>query len=215
MIHEYDMVENLQIVSSVITAISTIFIAIQLFQNANAEKKHHEEMRRIKTVEVMENWSTSLKKETSFAEKIVEGFTEEQCRCLYLKEEFELDCKKGRDICQICKETVHDDLKAQCNKCIDGNKFKLAGAQLSEFRWYVVGYLNMLESVMTAWNLNIVDRKEIEDQFQYLYNPEKGWNALKAFRVAAGGSNAYPNIERFIQEMEERRKKISIPREIL
>lgn len=85
------MVENLQIVSSVITVISTIFIAIQLFQNANAEKKHHDEMRRIKTVEVMKNWSTFLKKETSFAEKIVEGFTQEQCRHLYFKEEFELD----------------------------------------------------------------------------------------------------------------------------
>lgn len=201
------MIENLETVCSVITALSTIFIAIQLFQTARAEKKHHEEMRRIKTVEVMENWSTSLKKETSFAEKIVEEFNEEQCRCLYFKEEFELDCKKGRDICQICKETAGDHLQKPCNKCITGNKFKLAGAQLSEFRWYVVGYLNMLESVMTAWNLNIVDREEIEDQFQYLYNPERGWNALEAFRKAAGGSKAYPNIENFIQEMKNRRSK--------
>lgn len=85
------MIEILEIICSVITALSTICIAIQLFQTACAEKKHHEEMRRIKTVEVMENWSTSLMKETSFAEKIVEGFTDEQCRALYFKEEFELD----------------------------------------------------------------------------------------------------------------------------
>lgn len=91
----YDMIENIEMVCSVITALSTIFIGIQLFQTARAEKKHHEEMRRIKTVEIMENWSKSLKKETSFAEKIVEGFTEEQCRWLYFKEEFELDCKKA------------------------------------------------------------------------------------------------------------------------
>lgn len=208
MIQKYNMSETLEIVCSVITALSTIFIAIQLFQNARAEKKHHEEMRRIKTVEVMENWSTSLKKETSFAEKIVEGFTEEQCRSLYFKGEIILDCKKGQDICQICKEGVGDNAQAQCKKCIiDKDKFRLAGAQLSEFRWYVVGYLNMLESVMTAWNLNIVDREEIEDQFQYLYNPERGWNALEPFRVAAGGSKAYPNIEKFIQEMKNRRSE--------
>ena len=60
-----------------------------------------------------------------------------------------------------------------------------------------------------AWNLNIVDREEIEDQFQYLYNPEKGWNALKPFRDAAGGMNAYPNIEKFMQTLENKRIKTS------
>ena len=207
MMQLYNMLERLDIVCSVITALSTVFIAAQLFQTACAEKKHHEEMRRIKTVEIMENWTKFLKKETSFAERIVEGFTDEQCRCLYFKEEFELDCKKGQDICQICKENAFDVSHEQCDKCITGDKFKLAGAELSEFRWYVVGYLNMLESVMTAWHLNIVDREEIEYQFQYLYNPERGWNALKPFRDAAGGRNAYPNIEKFIQEMEHRRSK--------
>ncbi len=200
------MIENIEMICSVITALSTIFIGIQLFQTARAEKKHHEEMRRIKTVEIMENWSKSLKKETSFAERIVEGFTEEQCRCLYFKEEFELDCKKGRDICQICTEKASDVPQTECNRCIRGDKFKLAGAQLSEFRWYVLGYLNMLEIVMAAWNMNSVEREEIEVQFQYLYNPEKGWNALKPFREAAGGRSAYPNIEKFIQEMQKRRE---------
>ncbi|MCM1121355.1 MAG: hypothetical protein NC416_02105 [Eubacterium sp.] len=198
-------------ICSIISAISTIFIAIQLFQSARCEKKHHEEMRRIKTVEIMENWSKSLKRETSFAEKIVEGFSEEQCRALFFKEEFELDKKKSEDICQLCHENSCHSSQAQekCERCITNNTFKLSGAQLSEFRWYVVGYLNMLESVMTAWNLNIVDREEIEDQFQYLYNPEKGWNALKPFRDAAGGMNAYPNIEKFMQTLEKKRNKTS------
>ena len=67
----------------------------------------------------------------------------------------------------------------------------------------------MLESVMTAWKLNIVDRDEIENQFQYLYNPERGWNALKPFREAAGGAEAYPNIEEFMNKLSENRKKVS------
>lgn len=194
-------------ICSIISAISTIFIAIQLFQSARSEKKHHEEMRRIKTVEIMENWSKSLKRETSFAEKIVEGFTPEQCRSLFFKEEFELDKKKSKDICQLCRESSCNSPLEECDHCIVGDTFKLSGAQLSEFRWYVVGYLNMLESVMTAWHLNIVDREEIEDQFQYLYNPEKGWNALKPFREAAGGMEAYPNIEKFMQTLENKRNK--------
>lgn len=165
-------------------------------------------MRRIKTVEIMENWSKSLKKETSFAEKIVEGFTPDQCRSLFFKEEFELDEKKSKDICQLCRENNCNSSQEECDHCNVDRAFKLSGAQLSEFRWYVVGYLNMLESVMTAWHLNIVDQEEIENQFQYLYNPEKGWNALKSFREAAGGMNAYPNIEQFMQTLEKKRNKI-------
>lgn len=201
------MINIIVTVCSIISALSTIFIAIQLFLAAHTEKKHHEEIRRIKTVEIMENWSKSLEKETSFAEKIVKGFTDDQCRSLFFKEPLDLDSKKGRDICQICNVKVCDVTQEECNKCISGEKFKLEGVQLSEFRWYVVGYLNMLESVMTAWNLNIVDREEIENQFQYLYNPEKGWNALKPFRDAAGGMDAYPNIEKFMKRLEQKRNR--------
>ena len=96
----------------------------------------------------MENWSKSLQRETSFAEKIVEGFTPEQCRALYFKEPFELEVNRGKDICQICTEGECSRVGKKCENCIQGDKFRLEGAQLSEFRWYVIGYLNMLESVM-------------------------------------------------------------------
>lgn len=201
------MINTVATVCSIISALSTIFIAIQLFLTARAEKKHHEEMRRFKTVEIIENWSKSIEKETSFAEKIVESFTADQCRSLFFKEAFDLDNRKGRDICQICNVKMCDPTQGECNKCISGEKFRLEGAQLSEFRWYVVGYLNILESVMTAWNLNIVDREEVENQFQFLYNPEKGWNALKPFRDAAGGMDAYPNIEKFMKRLEQKRNR--------
>jgi hypothetical protein len=178
---------------------------LQLLLEKKVEKKQHEEMRRIKTVEVMEHWSNSLKRETSFAEKIVEGFTDAQCRDLYFKKPIELDIEKGRDLCQICTECK--DAKDKCEQCISGNKFKLTGAPLAEFRWYVIGYLNMLESVMTAWKLKIVDTDEIENQFQYLYNPEQGWNALEPFRKAAGGEDAYPNIDEFMKSLEEKKRR--------
>ena len=199
----------IQIICSIVTALSTVLILVQLFLTEKANQKHHEEMRRIKTVEIMENWSKSLQRETSFAEKIVEGFTPEQCRALYFKEPFELEVNRGKDICQICTEGECSRVGKKCENCIQGDKFRLEGAQLSEFRWYVIGYLNMLESVMTAWKLNIVDSEEIENQFQYLYNPERGWNALKPFREAAGGEDAYPNIEEFMTRLCEKRKKVN------
>lgn len=188
-----------QIICSTITALSTIFIALQFYQMKKAEEKSHEEMRRIQTIEVMQNWSCSLKKETSFAEKIVEGFNDEQCRALYFGEVIKIDVEKGEKICQICPEKCEG-----CRKCIDEKIFKLEGVQLSEFRWYVITYLNMLENVMTAWDLKIVDTYEIEQQFQYLYNSEKGWDALESFRKAAGGKKSYPNIEKFVSLLKEK-----------
>lgn len=192
----------LQMICSGITALSTIFIALQFYETKKAEQKNHEELRRVKTIEVMQNWSKTLKKETSFAEKIVEGFSEEQCRALYFGESIKIDIEKGEKICQICPERTEN-----CKKCKTDRKLKLEGVQLSEFRWYVINYLNMLENVMTAWNLKIVDTDEIEQQFQYLYNPEKGWNALEAFRKAAGGKKSYPNIDKFILQLKEKREK--------
>lgn len=195
--------EVIQFICSIVTAFATVLIVFQLIQAKKAEEKQHEEMRRIKTIEVMQAWSSSLKKETSFAEKIVESFTDAQCRALCLCEEIELDAKMGKMICQICPEGCsHAD--GGCCKCMNEGKFKVDGVQLSEFRWYVITYLNMLETVMAAWNLKIVDTEEIEHQFQYLYNPQKGWDALEGFRKAAGGAKAYPNIDKFIEMLKKK-----------
>lgn len=189
--------ESIQLVCSIITAVSTIFIAVQIYQNYKENKDGHEEVRRIKTVEIMQDWTTSIKKEASYAEMIVEGFTPEQCRHLYLKEQFSIDVDKAKMICQICPNSSD-----KCQNCKEGDKHILKGTQLNELRWYVVTYLNMLEIVMTAWDLGIVDCETVKNQFQYLYNPEKGWDALEDFRIAAGGNKAYPNIGKFVQMLK-------------
>lgn len=205
----------LETICGIITAVATIFIALQLFSMLRTEKKNREETRRIKTIEIMQHWSESLKKETSYAEKIVEGFSEDQCRSLYLREPFEVDRKRARMICQICPEFREECTKFQggctrfqedCTQCQPDGKYVVDGMLLSELRWYVIMYLNMLETVMTAWNLKIVDEEEILHQFQYLYNSQMGWDALESFRKAAGGEDAYPNIERFIDKLKEKGK---------
>lgn len=197
--------EYIQIICSIISAISTIIIALQFVQAERSEKKHHEEMRRSKTIDIMQDWNNSLRKETSYAEKIVHELDEKQCRELYFSNRVQLELKTGKKFCQICSQRCEG-----CKKCmeIQDGFFVLESVRLSEFRWYVISYLNMLETVMTAWNLGIVDREEIERQFRYLYNPQKGQDALKHFRKAAGGEGVFPNIAKFINMLEEKHSSI-------
>lgn len=74
---------------------------------------------------------------------------------------------------------------------------------LNEIRWLIINYLNNLETVFSAWDLNIVDTGVIEKQFSYILNDEKGWDALSQFRKVAGGVQSYPNTEKFISKMKE------------
>lgn len=75
---------------------------------------------------------------------------------------------------------------------------KVDGKILTELRWHVIAYLNTLETVLTAWDLGIVDRKTVEEQFAFLKDTSKGVT-LTLFRNIAGG---YPVIEKFINTIK-------------
>lgn len=190
-----------EILLSCITAFSGLLIIIQLFLSHKQKKKEHEEQRRQKTVEIMLEWNASLERETSFAEKIVEQFTQEQCRNLYFQKKFNVNKELHEQICQICAYKK----EGMCETCAskDGKEFSVDGKRLLDLRWYIISYLNTLETVLVAWQQETVDKKIIEHEFSYLYNQEKGWNALAHFREAAGGKKAYPVIEAFIDKLKQ------------
>jgi len=197
--------ENWEFVFSLISALSTFLILVQLFCTHYMKKKEHEEQRRQKTVEMMLEWSSSLKRETSFAEKIVEQMDAEQCRKLYLQQSFTVNADIKKMLCQIC--SCKDS--AECDECKQSNKgkHKIFDKQLSELRWYIISYLNMLETVLVAWQQGTVDRKIVEHEFSYLYSAEKGWNVLADFREAAGGIKTYPVIDEFCKTLKANEEK--------
>ena len=92
-------------------------------------------------------------------------------------------------------------------RVIKTNK-RVDGKILNELRYHVICYLNMLETVMTSWDLGVVDRETIQEQFKFLLMNGKGM-ALEPFRRAAGG---YPLIGKFLDHMKD---KASEPRELL
>ena len=190
-----------EILLSCITAFSGLLIIFQLFLSHKQKKKEHEEQRRQKTVEIMLEWNASLERETSFAEKIVEQFTQEQCRNLYSQKKFYVNKDLHEQISQICAYKK----EGLCETCAskDGTEFCLEGKRLLALTWYIISYLNTLETVLVAWQQETVDKKIIEHEFSYLYSQEKGRNVLAHFREAAGGKKAYPVIDAFINKLKQ------------
>lgn len=184
--------------ATIFASLAVIGIAIQVIYSRKQLKADHERSRREKTVDILFEWDQRLKKEGALARKIIETFSEEQCREVLAQQPLHVPKKLEHLITQLfCNETFDSD----------DNKIILKEAHSAELRWYALTYLNALESVLVAWQYSIVDREIIEHQFSYLFKPSDGHEGLKHFRVAAGGEDSYPAIEIFACHIREKRRK--------
>lgn len=189
------------IVLSILQLIATVGAAVLIIPQIHLLNKQikesHEEHRRENTTQIMHHWCDSLKKESAMAQNVVRKLNEEQCKHLYKREPFIVTDEVADSICKFCP------LKDGCNDCSvkgeEGKAKTVDGKILNELRYYIISYLNILETVMTSWDLGIVDCDTIEEQFQFLVSEGKGL-ALGSFRRVAGG---YPLIEKFVDKIKK------------
>ncbi len=216
--------EGISLIISGINTISIFFLIAQLYQAKKQteemtnqtqqayaqEKEMHEEQRRIKTVEVLNNWNNGIKKEVRLAEKIVGKLNQDQCTKLYDYVPFEVSKEIHDNLCQMCSKRGH-----KCSKCKPNRngQYLISGTQLTELRGNVINYLNNLEIVAVAWKQAIVDKEELELQFAFLHVPGKK-SALSIFREVAGGGNSYPALNDFYKQIEINSKKASIQKDV-
>lgn len=206
----------ISIVELIILATSAILVIPQLFllnkqlksnekQLINQQiqnKKHHEERRRENTVNFISVWNNSVRKDTFISEQVARQLNRNQCEKLYRHSAFEVSNEIKSDICKFCP------LCDCCDKCSLHNSNKVDGKILTELRWHVITYLNTLEILLISWDLGIIDKETVEEQFQFLCDISKG-ETLAVFRHTAGG---FPIIEKFVDEIKEKGSK---PREQL
>lgn len=166
-------------------------------------KTGHESKRREKSVDLLLKWNESLKRETSAARKIVEGLNKEQCISLFNQEEFIVTEKQENLIKKLLVETIADG-------AIDKDR-RLNSTIVLKLRWLTVSYLNLLESILIAWQYSVVDREIIESQFSYLFDASNGCDGLSLFREVCGDDESYPAIKVFCAHIkgEKERKLIS------
>lgn len=191
-----------------ITAISLVSI-ILLIQQIRAD---HERARREKAIELLLEWTKGVTRETNAAKKIVEKFNGDQCRKLFMEEEFKVDCQLYDEIVETLNEKSEKDDK--CKDCQGKAKEKecdclvmLNRRQIKKIRWHVISYLNLLESTLVSWQYSVAEREIIEQQLSFMVSPKEGRNVLEDFRIAAGSEESYPAIEIFCNHLEGKRKK--------
>lgn len=103
-----------EIISLMISAygsLSLVLLVIQLVVAKNDSRARHDEKRREKTVDYMIKWSESLRWETAYALKIVEGFNYEQSQSLYKGEPFEVNRATKEKLCAICSHYLTPSCK--------------------------------------------------------------------------------------------------------
>lgn len=231
-----NIMSSYQIISLALSAygsFSLVLLVVQMVVSKKDAQARHDEKRREKTVDYMIKWSESLRWETTVALKIVEGFNHNQSQKLYNGQPFEVDKKTKERLCTICprylkascKKCLETHLQPKCNdtsectKCSDetlqnqqnqNEIFLVDESQCAEIRWYIIKYLNTLETILISWKEGIVDREIIKEQFYYLYNPENGSDTLQAFRNVAGNGKSYPTIEEFCLELRNSRQQTNI-----
>lgn len=185
-------------IATIVQAFAALGIAIQILLSHSELKADHERSRREKSIDVLMEWSNNLTKENSITRKILDNLSEDQCKNIIKQEEVKIH-KRYEPLLQ---QLFGQDLDAPVEDFIS-----IKASQAATLRWNAITYLNSLEFTFVAWQYSVVDRKIIEDQFQYLFNPDDGSEVLKNFRKAAGGSSAFPAIEIFTTHITQKSKE--------
>ncbi len=158
-------------------------------------KSDHERSRREKAVDLILEWSKNLNEKSSIARKFAETLDAQKSLSLFKQEPFEIDSKSLELFFGYIGK-----------KKEEGNdKYKLTFEEVTKVRWDVIKYLNVLESILSAWRHNIADNEMIREQFKYLVKPSEGHDVLKEFRKAA--ENSYPAIDEFVSKLENNENK--------
>jgi hypothetical protein len=101
------------------------------------------------------------------------------------------DIKYSEEIESHLKACLGNDLRGTK---IENNRIFLDGGAVTIVRWFVVKYLNGLESVMVAWRHHVADRGIIDEEFKFLYISNV--IELEAFRKVS--EFFFPALEDFI-----------------
>src|SRR5271156_2517957 len=144
-------------------------------------------------INLMLTWEKRLQFDTRQVSRLVHRLNEEQCQKLDNLQEFHV----SGDLEELVSMCFPPDLQPLIK---DVKGILIAGRQLRYLRYTAVAYLNLIESILSAWHQNIVDRKVIEDQFMFLYL--EGENALETFRQI-GGEDYYPSTMTFLLRLKQ------------
>jgi hypothetical protein len=190
-----DAAEWVTAVGTVFTAGGVVFLWKQLDLLRKQVVADHERSRRENSINYLFEWSKGLLQGTALAHKLVESLDEEHTRDLVAERPLKLPVAQKSRLLAVLSKIPQGGLPEKDGQIILGE------SEVSELRWQVVRYLNILESIFAAARHNIADKEILIEQFGYLVSPKEGHHLLKKFREALG-KEGYPALNQLEEDLE-------------
>ena len=76
-------------------------------------------------------------------------------------------------------------------------------------------YLSALEVICIAWRNGTADKAILEQQLTFIVKPERNFYCVRNFREAMGGTNTYPNIQAFVDQLLQKKTATPLSRDPL
>jgi len=159
----------------------------------------HERSRRERAIDVLSDWTKSLDKAQPSARSLVDTFSLEQCTKLREKKPIRIPIEQRKML-----ETALQGTDSLHELEEDGKELLLNEKHTSQLFYTVITHLNSIEVTLQNWLTGVADHEIIENEMQYLINPEKGRFILENFRRVAGDRKVYPAIAEFVSRIQDK-----------
>ncbi|MDO8736925.1 MAG: hypothetical protein Q7K29_07560 [Thermoleophilia bacterium] len=187
-------------VANSVLAVTIVVFGLQLRNDVKHIKADHERSRREKAIDLLEMYATKVHENSPglrFSTKLLSQLNENNYKAIWNCDPFEVEEKH--------KYLIIGALECDINKLnlkIEFGRIFLRRRELLVIRSQLVGYLNVLEVVATAWKHNVADREIIEDEFDRLIIQQDG---LRKFCDA--GVFGQPSFRELYGSILERKKR--------
>ena len=143
-------------------------------------------------VELLSKWSTNMDMTITSTRKVVERLSPDECKKIDLIESFKVSNNHEKLLkISLGKNNINSN---------DSGLIHLDEGLVAILRWNVTKYLNLLESIMIAWQRGLVEPEIIEDEFKFLLSASGKRFTLSTYRdeiLNIYGIEPYPAIRVF------------------
>lgn len=182
-------------------SIDQVSAQVDLAKSAYTES--HELERRKTAIHLIRDWVDFLHKNGTGAKAFAETLDFQNTKLLWQEKQLDIPLK----LKAYLEKTVPSIGPIQT---INESTARLTEPQSSIIRREAVSYLNTIETVLAARRHGIADEEMLEEQFANLVAPSDGKQILVQLRNIAGGVSAFPSIEEFVREIEQ--KNVAVPK---
>lgn len=184
----------INVVETIILILQFVLLNKQMQISRKEINQGYEKERREKTVEYLFQWNEAVHNHTyNLAITIVEALDENQCKKLNDSIPFEV----SGDLVPLVNRMIDAEKLSMCKT--NNNSLVVDGDVLFALRSNTIDVLNALENIMIAWQLDIVDKDIIENEFKSFVDYSSGKMILYNFRNITHDLNSYPAIKSFCQ----------------